>query len=561
MPAVAFFVARAREVQPGFSLSSANAAAVTEICRRLDGLPLALELAASRLTVLPMDTLLTRLDRRLQVLTRGPRDLPERQQTLRAAISWSYDLLPPGEQRLFRQLGVFVGGVTLEDLELLMADEASQLDPLDGISSLVGKSLVVVRPLRESTPRYSMFDTIREFAVEQLEAHGELQRRRRRHAKWVRDVCERSEPLLLGPGQREYWRRRVEQGYENVRAALSWSLSPEGDLRVGVAIAGALGWRWLMTGQFEEAQAWTDALLARRPSGDESLGWAKLLHASAHAAWGRGDLGRAAAREERALAIFRTAGDPRWLVYGLATLARVRTGQQRPVEAHQLLEEARSAWRDVEPNYGQPFDAYLLYYLGLADLAQEDVTNARAEFDASLAGVKAAGDHLAQAVVLGALGLLAARTGDHTEAQHRFAEAVPVMPLDEDPWDQALLLLNAGLEDARAGLDSGRPLLVQALRAWRDLQNAAGIALALAGLGVLAAAVGDGRRAGQLLGVSQALLPAADPLLAEITPFDVADCIAHVRARVDVTTFDRGVAEGATWSQDQAINEGLAQAE
>ena len=130
-------------------------------CRRLDGLQLALELAAARLTVLPPDILLRRLDRRLQILTRGPRDLPERQQTLRAAISWSYDLLPSAEQRLFRQLAVFVGGFTLEAVEWVTADEASQLDPLEGISSLVGKSLVFVQTLRETTPWYSMFDTIR----------------------------------------------------------------------------------------------------------------------------------------------------------------------------------------------------------------------------------------------------------------------------------------------------------------------------------------------------------------------------------------------------------------
>jgi predicted ATPase len=179
VPAVAFFVACGRDAQPGFELTEANAAAVAEIYRRLDGLPLALQLAAARLTVLSPAALLARLERRLPLLTRGPRDLPERQRTLRAAIAWSYDLLAPPEQRLFRQLGVFVGGFTLEAVEALVEDGPDDLDPLEAISSLVGQSVVFVQPLDETTPRYGMLETIREFALEQLEVTGEAGEARR----------------------------------------------------------------------------------------------------------------------------------------------------------------------------------------------------------------------------------------------------------------------------------------------------------------------------------------------------------------------------------------------
>ncbi len=154
VPAVAFFLTCARDVRPDFTLTEANAAAVAEICRRLDGLPLALQLAAARLTVLSPEALRARLERRLPLLTRGPRDLPERQQTLRAAIAWSYDLLGPAEQRLFRQLGVFVGGFTLEAVEALVDGGSDDLDPLEAISTLVGQSVVFVEPLEETTPRY-----------------------------------------------------------------------------------------------------------------------------------------------------------------------------------------------------------------------------------------------------------------------------------------------------------------------------------------------------------------------------------------------------------------------
>jgi predicted ATPase len=155
---------------------------VAEICRRLDGLPLALQLAAVRLTVLSPEALLARLERRLPLLTRGPRDLPERQRTLRAAIAWSYDMLEAPEQRLFRLLGVFAGGFTLEVVEALIDDGPDDLDPLDAISTLVGQSVVTVQPLDEASPRYRMLEMIREFALERLEAAGEAPQTRRAHA-------------------------------------------------------------------------------------------------------------------------------------------------------------------------------------------------------------------------------------------------------------------------------------------------------------------------------------------------------------------------------------------
>ena len=221
VPAVAFFVTCARDAQPGFELTEANAAAVAEICRRLDGLPLAVQLACARLTVLSPAALLARLERRLPLLTRGPRDLPARQQTLRAAIAWSYDLLGSAEQRLFRRLGVFVGGFTLEAVEALLEGDPDGLDPLEAISSLVASSVVFVEPLDETTPRYGMLDTIREFALEQLDANGESGETRRRHAEFVRDGAEHAEPLLLMPAERRTWMIHLGHAYDNIRAALA----------------------------------------------------------------------------------------------------------------------------------------------------------------------------------------------------------------------------------------------------------------------------------------------------------------------------------------------------
>jgi predicted ATPase len=560
VPAVALFVACARDAQPGFELTEANAAAVAEICRRLDGLPLALQLAAARLTVLSPAALLARLEHRLPLLTRGPRDLPERQQTLRAAIAWSYDLLGAAEQRLFRQLAVFVGGFTLEVVEALAEGGPDDVDPLEAISTLVGQSLVFVQPLEETTPRYRMLETIREFALERLEASGEAGQTRRRHAELLRDLAERAEPMLLGTAGQRMWMARLERAHDNIRAALAWSVSTDGVLAVAVALAGALGWFWLVSGRLQEAESWYAGLLARREQADDSLAWAKVLHGSALQLWGLGDLAQAEALEESAVSIFRSAGERRWLSYGLALLARVRTGQERLDEAKALLEEARVAWSQVETTYGQPFDAYLRYYLGSTALVQGDADTARGYLESSLRDIKAAGDDLARGVVLASLGLLAAQRGEHDQARARFAEGLPLLRGGGDQWDLALLLLNSGLEEAQATSPAAGALLADALRAWQQLRGTAGVAFALAGLGEVAAGRGQPHRAGQLLGASQALLPATHPLLRVRVPYDLPAKLAAARAAGDPVAFDRGVAEGQAWTIDRAVAAGLASA-
>jgi tetratricopeptide (TPR) repeat protein len=508
--------------------------------------------------VLPPAALLARLERRLPLLTRGPRDLPERQQTLRAAIAWSYDLLGAADQRLFRQLGVFAGGFTLEAAEALVKDGPDDVDPLEAISSLVGQSLVFVQPLEETTPRYGMLETIREFALEQLDASGEAADTRRRHAGYFRDLAESGEPLLLVPAERGAWMAQLEHARDNVRAALAWSMSADGDLAVGVDLAGALGWFWLVSGRLTEAGSWYAALLARRGEADNTLAWAKVLHGSALQLWGRGDLAQAAAVEEPAVEIFRAAGEGRWLSYGLALLAQILSGQERPAEARSLLEEAIDVWSRVETTYGQPFDAYLRYYFAGAALIQGDADTAAAHLGIGLREFQASGDDLGCGVVLGSLGLLAAQRGDHPEARARFAEGLPLLRRGGGQRDLALLLLNSGLEEAQAASPTAGSLLTDALRAWQQLGNTAGVAFALGGLGEVAAGRGASRRAGQLLGAAQALLPATNPLIHVIVPYDLPDRLTAARAGGDPAAFDRGLAEGQAWDIDSAVAAGLA---
>jgi tetratricopeptide (TPR) repeat protein len=284
--------------------------------------------------------------------------------------------------------------------------------------------------------------------------------------------------MLVGTAGQRTWMATLEREPDNVRAALAWSVSADGVLGVGVALAGALGWFWLMSGRLQEAQSWYAQLLARRAEADDSLAWTKVLHGSALQLWGLGDLAQAAALEESAVGMFRIAGESRWLSYSLALLARVRTGQERLDEARALLEEARVAWSQVETTYGQPFDAYLRYYLGSTALVQGDADTARGYLESSLREIEAAGDDLARGVVLASLGLLAAQRGEHAEARARFADGLPLLRPGGDQWDLALLLLNAGLEEAQAASPAAAALLADALRAWQQLRGTAGVAFA-----------------------------------------------------------------------------------
>ena len=222
--AVALFMQRAQATRPGFHITDANAPVIAGICARLDGLPLAIELAAARIKLLPPEALLARLEHRLQILTSGARGLPVRQQTLRSTIKWSYELLPADEQRLFWRLSVFVGGCTLKAVEAVCGEaDAVALDVLDGVASLLDNSLLQQTEQAGDEPRFVMLETIREYGRECLEASGEREEIRRAHANYYVALAERAEPKLCS-AERENWVHRLEREHDNIRAALSWSV-------------------------------------------------------------------------------------------------------------------------------------------------------------------------------------------------------------------------------------------------------------------------------------------------------------------------------------------------
>src|SRR5205807_7675912 len=241
--AVALFLERARAVKPDFELTPTNTRAIAQICVRLDGLPLAIELAAARIKLLPPQALLARLEHRLQVLTSGARDVPARQQTLRNLLAWSYDLLDGKQQQLFGRLSVFVGGCTLEAVEgLYTALGDSPADVLDGVTSLIDKSLLRQTEQEGEEPRLLMLETIREYGLERLEASGEAEALWQQHATFYLRLSEEAEPKVRSAEQ-SLWRRRMEAEHDNMRAALRWTLEQQ-EAELALRLAGGLWLFW-----------------------------------------------------------------------------------------------------------------------------------------------------------------------------------------------------------------------------------------------------------------------------------------------------------------------------
>ena len=306
-PSVALFVMRARTVRTDFTLTAQNAAAVREICRRLDGLPLAIELAAARTRLLPPEALLARLSDRLALLVGGARDLPARHQTLRATIEWSHGLLAEAEQILFRRLSVFAGGCTLEAAEKVCTPAGDlSLDVLDTLQLLVDSSLVRPEAQPDGHPRVGMLDTVRAYARERLEASGEAAAVRRQHVAYFLGLAEAAERLLRGPDQAASL-DLLEWEHDNLRAALRWAID-SADHEMELRLAGALGRFWLVRGYLTEGDRWlADALV--RGSGESPEVQAKALNGAGNLAGNRGDVERATALHERALSLRRTTAD------------------------------------------------------------------------------------------------------------------------------------------------------------------------------------------------------------------------------------------------------------
>jgi len=333
---VALFVERAQAARSDFSLTEENAHWVTEICARLDGLPLAIELAAARTKLLSPQSLLARLENRLQLLRGGQRDLPARQQTMRDAIEWSYELLEEEEKSLFRRLSVFVGGFTLEAVEAV-CHSTGDMDIFDRVVSLVDKSLLSRSEVSEGEPRFTMLETIREYGRDSLTANGELQSGRRNHSDYYLKLAERADPELWGPKGAEVF-KLLETELDNLRAALRWSHSEESEAETTLRLAGALARFWWVRGYFSEGGEWLDKALTRSAE-IMTPARVKAFLAASYLSYFQGNLSRSRSLAEEALALSRQIEDERNISQSLNALGRHALDDKNYNRAREMFEE------------------------------------------------------------------------------------------------------------------------------------------------------------------------------------------------------------------------------
>jgi predicted ATPase/Tfp pilus assembly protein PilF len=407
-PAVELFVARARDLRPGFELSTDDATSVARICRRMDGLPLAIELAAARTKVLSLPALATRLEQSLGALGQGRRDASERQRTLRGAIEWSYELLSPDEQILFRRLGVFAGGWTLEAAEAVCHRGDLSTDVLDGLASLIDKSLVRAR---EHEDRFVMLETIRSFAADELEASGEAEEIRRQHADHFRGLAEDAEPHLARAEQKE-WLDRLDSEADNIRAALRWLIG--NDVEQAGRCAVSLNRFWKTRGLAREGYPLSLEILEAGEGHLELTLVARLCHEVGSLVGVLGDHDTARLHLERALSLFQESSDDAGIaltMMGLAWLSLLEGDLERAEQlARRATELARAA--DDQALYGRA-----LFIEATVSMDREDREFTKERFQQSLAVRQDAGDRTGVSSVLSNLGAMYLE--DHQPAEAR----------------------------------------------------------------------------------------------------------------------------------------------
>ena len=423
---VALFVSRARSVRPEFAVTAANARPVAEICTALAGLPLAIELAATRVGVLPPAALLERLSRPLQLLKGGAPYAPERQRTIRATIDWSYDLLEPQDQRLFMRLSVFAGGCTLEAAERVCGDD---LDVVDGLASLTDSGLTRVEGTDEA-PRFPMLETIREHAAERLDESGEVEELRRGHAHYFLGLAEGAEPHLRGsPGD---WLDRLEAEHDNFRAALD-RLEASGDGETALRLAAAL-WRfWYQRGHLAEGRQRLESALR----GDErpTAARGKALNGAASLAVNTGDAAIARHRAEEALALHRTLGDAWGAAYSEFMLGAAVSGEDDLVRAQRLYEESVRVFRELGDEHSALLVtrnlASIYAYLG-------DDERSRALYEDNLRRARATHNDRMEASTLGALAMIALGEGRVEDAASMLKSSLRIHEGLRDVLDTAV---------------------------------------------------------------------------------------------------------------------------
>jgi non-specific serine/threonine protein kinase len=510
--AVRLFADRARATS-GLDITTTNTAGVARVCQQVDGIPLAIELAAARTGVLSVEQIATRLDNRFRLLVGGGRTTPARQQTLRATIDWSYELLPRAERGLLNQLSVFAGGSTLEAAERVGATTDTRGgDVLEVLARLVDKSLVQAEPGAGGHLRYRLLESVRAYAAERLREEGQASAAQHRHFAYYASLAREAETHVLWGAHGLDWLERLDREYGNLRAALGWSVSEAGDARAGLRLVGHLGHYWYTRGDRGEGHTWLTRLLARAAvpsevSGvDESRAWAWAVLWAGGLAHGRSDYDQATRLVRQAMRAFERLNDQRGVGWGLHFLGHIARARSELPEAAELLAGSIAAFRGVSDELSVILP---LAALGFTVCLQGDAAKALALCDEAV------------------------RLARQTGAAGRLTLALIYQGQVTSLLDQSA--------DAAAAFQEG----LQLAREW---ESAWGMAECLEGLAVVAASTGQFARAARLLGAAARLREAIG---APVHPVDRAD---HDRA-VQASQSALGAEAYATaWASGQALS-------
>jgi predicted ATPase/class 3 adenylate cyclase/Tfp pilus assembly protein PilF len=555
---VALFVERAQLAKPDFELTAQNASAVAQICVRLDGLPLAIELAAARIRLLPPQAMLERLEKRLRLLTSGARDLPAHQQTMRDAIAWSYELLSPEEQKLFYCVSVFAGGCALEAVEAVCnADGRLNLDTLDGMAALVDKSLLLEAE-SQGEARFSMLETIREFGLERLEASGEAESIQRQYVSYFLQLALKGgRRWAYQPIEQTAWVESLNTEQSNLRAAIEWSL--RNDTEAALRFCNSLSWPWIWRGNISEMSNWLERALAL-PDASSKPEYAPIVLAAGVLATFGSNYAMARSRIEQALSLLDSSADRDLINDGLGFLVMVVSMQGAGSGA--AADITSQAVERLNANAREAGDAISLVSaltgLGIAYYFRGEYKASRDALEGALAEYRVLGKDAYAPRIMTLLADLYRIEGDHAAAGPLYEEALVVLREVGVRNEVSSILHGLGYV-ALAGGDSlrAKALFEESLSADLELEDRGGIIEAVAGLAAVAREEGHPERAIRLYGAAKALWDANRMAMWPAERAEYERNTSVLRAQVDEARWQKAWAEGSAMGMEQATEYAL----
>ena len=550
---IRLFVERATAVKGDFTLADSSAATVVQICEHLDGIPLAIELAAARTKAMGVAQIAARLSDRFDLLSQGSRTAPSRQQTLCATVDWSYDLLSDPRRALLRRLSVFANGWTLEAAEAICpGDGVERTQVLSLLARLVDRSLVVVSE-QAGQARYRMLETIREYGREKLKEAGEEEEIHRRHCLFFLELAEAAEPNLHRAGQVE-WLRRLDADYDNLRGALGWALrqNAESDLMAGMRLAVALAPYWNLHAAFREGRGWLTDFLARTDPIPTDLR-AGALYGAGLLAWFQFDSQKARPLFEQSVAMWQGLGDSTAIVYPQIYLAYGLFREGESERAFALWDACGKRFRSVGDSWGL---AWTLALLGRAVRESSDFEAARVYYGESASLLRSIGDRWALSIVLSHLGLIAYEHKDYQTARVWFEYRIAVgRELDFRALVATATLWLAFTELAEDDLVQAGAHFREVILFARQLSNETELLRAFQGLATVAQRRGALRQAVHLWAIQQASVNASKVTSPSMYNIDVEAEISGLHARLGEPVFAAAWTEGSAMQLDQVLEE------